>query len=79
MASSAPVSNSSIYTNYVNVHFSIDKLDGTKLGLRILNYGLKVKDMLIILPSVVLMLMKSRWLKIDAQLCIVIKSTIYSS
>jgi len=32
------------------------------LGLQILNYGLQVKGMLIILPSVVLMLMKMRFL-----------------
>jgi len=31
-------------------------------GPQILNYGLKVKGMLIILPSVVLMLMKMRFL-----------------
>ena len=50
------------------------------LGHQILNYGLRVKVMLIIL--LILLLLEnevSRWLKIDAQLCIVIKSTIHSS
>jgi len=50
------------------------------LGPQILNYGLRVKVMLIILP--IPMLLKMRFpvgLKIDAQLCIVIKSTIQSS
>jgi len=84
MASSTTISDSSIYTNYVNVHLSIDKLDGTNydtwasditLWLKCQRYidhltkcGVDVNENEV-----------SRWLKIDAQLCIVIKSTIHSS
>ena len=72
----------SIYTNYVNVHFSIDKLDGTnydtwasdiKLWLKSQGYVDHLTHPLVVENEV------SRWLKIDAQLCIVIKSTIDSS
>jgi len=72
----------SIYTNYVNVHLSIDKLDGT-------NYDTWASDIKLWLKSQgyvdhltcsnVAENEVSRWLKVDAQLCIVTKSTIHSS
>jgi len=76
------MSDPSIYTNYVNVHLSIEKLDGT-------NYDTWVSDIKLWLktqgyvdhlthPNVAENEV-SRWLKIDSQLCIVIKSTIHSS
>jgi len=84
MASSATVSNSSIYTNYVNVYLSIDKLNetnydtwasGIKLWINsqgyvdhLTKYGVDVDENDIFC-----------WLKIDAQLCIIIKSIIHSS
>ena len=74
--------DSSIYTNYVNVHLSIDKLDGTnydtwasdiKLWLKSQGYVDHLTHPTLAENEVV------RWSKIDAQLCIVIKSTIHSS
>ena len=71
-----------IYTNYVNVHLSIDKLDGTnyetwasdiKLWLKRQGYVDHLTHPTVTENEV------SRWLKIDAQLCIVIESTIHSS
>jgi len=76
------MSDSSIYTNYVNVHISIDKLDGTnydtwasnnKLWLKSQGYVDHLTHPTIAENEVF------RLLKIDAQLCIVIKSTIHSS
>jgi len=72
----------SIYTNYVNVHLSIEKLDGTnydtwasdiKLWLKSQGYVDHLTHPTVVENEV------SRWLKINAQLCIVIKSTIQSS
>ena len=72
------------YTNYVNVHLSIDKLDGK-------NYDTWASDIRLWLKSQgyvnhlttsvanVLENEVSCWLKIDAQLCMVLKSTIHSS
>ena len=84
MAYSAVVSDSSIYTNYGNVHLSIDKLDGTNYDTWALDIKLWLKS-----QGYVDHLTKcgvdvdenevSRWLKIETQLCIVIKSTIHSS
>ena len=76
------MSDPSIYTNYVNVHLSIDKLDGTnydtwasdiKLWLKSQGYVDHLTHPTLAENEVV------RWSKIDAQLCIVIKSTIHSS
>jgi len=74
--------DSSIHTNYVNVHLSINKLDG-------INYDTWASDIKLWLKSQgyvyhltqasVVENEDSRWLKIDAQLCIVIKPTIHSS
>jgi len=87
MASSVPSSAAimhdlSIYINYVNVLLSIDKLDGT-------NYDTWASDIKLWLKSqgYVDHLTRPnvteneicRRSKIDAQLCIVIKSTIHSS
>jgi len=81
MASFAAImADSSIYTNYVNVHLSIDKLDGT-------NYDTWASDIKLWLkgqgyvdhltcPNVAENEV-SCWLKIDAQLCIVIKFIIF--
>jgi len=81
-SSTATILEPSIYTNYVNVHLSIDKSDG-------INYDTWVSDIKLWLKrhSYVDHLTRPRvaedevfrWLKIDAQLCIVIKSTIHSS
>jgi len=72
----------SIYTNYVNIHLSIDKFDG-------INYETWTSDFKLWLKSQgyvhhlthpnVAENEVSRWLKIDAQLCILIKFTICSS
>jgi len=84
MASSTTVFDSFIYTNYVNIHLLIDKLDGTNYDTWASNIKLWLKS-----QGYVDHLTKcgvdvdenevSRWLKSDAQLCIVIKSTIHSS
>ena len=83
-SSSTPLSEPSVYTNYVNVHLSIDKLDGTnyatwasdiKLWLKSQGY----EDHLTQSVTTVAADEVSRLTKIDAQLCIVIKSTINSS
>jgi len=74
--------DSSIYTNYVNVHLSIEKLDGTnydtwasdiKLWLKRQGYVNHLTHPTLAENEVF------RRLKIDAQLCVVIKSTIHSS
>jgi len=74
--------DSSIYTNYVNVHLSIDKLDGTnyETWVSYIKLWLKSQDYVDHLthPNVAENEV-SGWLKIDAQLCIIIKSTIHSS
>ncbi|XP_068480796.1 uncharacterized protein [Phaseolus vulgaris] len=80
VASSAVIMpDSSIYTNFVNVHLSINKLDGTNYDTWASDIKLWLKsqgyvDHLTLAENEVF-----RWLKIDAQLCIVIKSTIHSS
>jgi len=83
-SSSTSLSEPSVYTNYVNVHLYIDKLDGTnyvtwasdiKLWLKSQGY----EDHLTQSVTTVAADEASRWTKIDAQLCIVIKSTITSS
>ena len=74
--------NPSIYTNYVNVHLSIDKLDGTNYDTWLSNIKLWLKSQGYVdhlTHPIVAKNEVSRWLKIDAQLCIVIKSTIHSS
>jgi len=72
----------SIYINYVNVRLSIDKLDGTNYNIwaSYIKLWLKSQGYVdhLIHPNVVENGV-SRWLKIDAQACIVIKSTIHSS
>jgi len=72
----------SIYTNYVNVHLSIDKFDGTNYDIWALDIKLWLKSQGYVdhftHPNVFENEV-SRWLKIDAQLCIIIKSTIHSS
>jgi len=83
VASSAIImSNPSIYTNYVNVHLSIYKLDGTnydtwasdiKLWLKSQDYVDHLTHPNVAENEVFL------WFKIDSQLCVVIKSTIHSS
>ena len=82
VASSAIImSDPSIYTNYANVHLSIDKMDGTnydtwasyiKLWFKSQGYVDCLTHPTVAENEV------SRWLKKDAQLCIVIKSTIHS-
>ena len=63
-------------TNYVNVHLSIDKLNGT-------NYDTWSSDIRLWLKSQgysdVAENEVSHWSKIDAQLCIILKLTIHSS
>jgi len=83
VASSAVImSDPSIYTNYVNVHLSIDKLDGTNYDTGSLDIKLWLKSQSYVdhltHPNVAENEV-SCWLKIDAQLCIVIKSTVHSS
>ena len=71
----------SIYTIYVNVHLSIDKLDGTDYDTWTLDIELWLKSQCYVDHLTRPNLAEnevSRWLKIDAQLCIVIKSTIHS-
>jgi len=72
----------SIYTNYVNAHLSIDKLDGTNYDTWALYIKLWLKSQAYVngltRPNVAENEV-SCWLKIDAQLCIVIKYTIQSS
>jgi len=74
----ATMSDPSIYTNYVNVHLSSDKLDGTNYNTWALDIKLWLKSQGYVdhltRPNVA-----KNELKIDAQLCIVIKSTIHSS
>jgi len=82
--SAATMPNLSIYTNYVNVHLSIDKLDETNYDTwaSYIKLWLKSQDYVDHLTQCVRNVAAdeaSRWLKIDAQLCIVIKSTIYLS
>ena len=73
--------NPSIYTNYLNVHLSIGKLDETNYDTRASDIKLWLKsqdyvDHLTQCVHIVVADDASRWLKIGAQLCIVIKSTI---
>jgi len=73
-----------IYTNYVNVHLSIDKLDKTNYDTWAsdIKLWLKSQDYVDHLTQCVRTVAadeSSRWLKIDAQLFIVIKYTIHSS
>ncbi|KOM41612.1 hypothetical protein LR48_Vigan04g181000 [Vigna angularis] len=77
-------SNPSIYTNYVNVHLSIDKLDDTNYATWAsdIKHWLKSQGYVDILTQNVTTATiddTSCWMKIDAHLCIVIKSTIHSS
>jgi len=67
--------DSSIYTNYVNVYFSIPKLDDTiyeiwasyvKLWLKSQRYVDHISQNVSTIGFVAV----TRWLKIDAQLCI---------
>jgi len=72
------------YTNYVNVHMSIDKLDGTNYDTWASDIRLWLKsqgyvDHLTTSTATVPKNEVSRWSKIDAQLCMVLKSTIHSS
>jgi len=76
------MSDPPFYTNYDNVHLSINKLNGTnydtwtsyiKLWLKIQGYVDHLTRPNVVENEV------SHWLKIDAQLCIVIKFTIQSS
>jgi len=80
----ATTTDPSIYTNYVNGHLSIDKLDGInydtwasyiKLCLKSQGYV----DLLTQSEATIAENEISRWLKIDAQLCIILKSIILSS
>ena len=76
--------NPSIYTNYLNVHLSIGKLDETNYDTRAsdIKLWLKSQDYVDHLTQCVHTITAdeaSCWLKIDAQLCIVIKSNIHSS
>jgi len=71
-----------IYTNYVNVHLFIDKLDGTNYDTWTSNIKLCLKSQGYVdhlTHPTVAENEVSRWLKIDAQLCIVIQLTIHSS
>jgi len=74
--------DSSIYTNFVNVHLSIDKLDITNYDTWASYINLWLKSQGYVdhptRPNVSENEV-SCWLKIDAQLCIVIKSMIHSS
>ena len=71
----------SIYTNYVNVHLSFDKLDGTNYDTWASDIKLWLKNGYVdhLTHPNVAENEVCRWLKIDAQLCIVIKFTIHSS
>ena len=71
MASSAPavtvassaviMSNPSIYTNYVNVHLSIDKLDGTNYDTWASDIKLWLKSQGYVDHLPILMLLKMRF------------------
>jgi len=72
------------YTNYVNVHMSTNKLDGTnydtwasdiRLWLKSQGYVDHLTTSIVNVPEDEV----SRWSKIDAQLCMVLKSTIHLS
>ena len=72
------------YTNYVNVHLSIDKLYGKNYDTWASDIRLWLKSQGYVnhLTTSVANVSEngvSRWLKIDAQLCMVLKSTIHSS
>jgi len=74
----------SICTNYVNVHLSIDKLDGTNYDTWASNIKLWLKSQCYVdhLTQCVSNVAKNEvfcWLKVDAKLCIIINSTIYFS
>jgi len=81
-STAAIMSDLSIYTIYVNVHLSIDKLDETDYDTWALDIELWLKSQgyadHLTRPNVAENEV-SRWLKIDVQLYIVIKSTIHSS
>ena len=83
VASSAVIMpDPSIYTNYVNVHLSIDKLDETNYYTWALDIKLWLQSQGYVDHLTHPTLAENevfRWLKIDVQLCIVIKSTIHSS
>ena len=81
LSSSTPLSNPSVYTNYVNVHLSIDKLDGTnyatwasdiKLWLKSQGY----KDHLIQSVTTVVADEVSRWTKNDAQYALLLSPSL---
>ena len=83
-SSTTTMSNSSIYTNHVNVHLFIDKLDGTNYDTWASDIKLWLKSQYYVhhltqCVSTVFTYEAFRWLKIDAQLCIVIKYIIHSS
>jgi len=69
------------YTNYVNVHLSINKLDGKNYHTWASDIRLWLKSQGYVdhLTTSVPENEVSRWSKIDAQLCMVLKSTIHSS
>nr|KYP72342.1 Retrovirus-related Pol polyprotein from transposon TNT 1-94 [Cajanus cajan] len=85
MASPAAVRpESSIFTNYVNVPLSIDKLDGTNYDTWAsdIKLWLKGQDYVAHLTQTVASVDEKdrpRWSKIDAQICSVLKSTIHPS
>jgi len=85
MASSvATMLNPFIYTNYVNVHLYIDKLDETNYDTWTsdIKLWLKSQDYVDHLTQCVRNVVIDEafcWLKIDAQLCIAIKSIIHLS
>jgi len=84
MALDTTLSDPSIYTNYVNGYLTIDKLDDTNyetwksdIKLWLKNQG--YVDHLTQNVSSIDADEASRWLKIEAQSCIILKSTIHSS
>jgi len=67
----------SFYTDCINVHLNLIELIMI-LGHQNIKHGLKVRVMLIMSPSVVIIAKNDVfcWLKIDAQLCIILKCII---
>ena len=78
---SSGVSDPSIYTNYVNVHLSIDKLIGANYttwssDVRLWLKSQRYLDHLALKAPALSPAEVDRWEIIDSQLCVVLKSTL---
>ena len=79
-----PKAKPSVFTNYVSAPLSIDKLDGSNYDtwasdIKLWLNGQDYADHLTTKAASVPTSERSRWNKIDAQLCSIIKSTIHPS